>query len=301
MNRPAALRRAPWQAPAQLQRRLPPPEHPWGRRLPPIWGRPLREGPHPLPPRGASKPRARPPPGSAFGFPPDPLGRCPPLRSAFWEARSSGARAGGLPPGVRRGQSVLTAAHQSLPLSTKQGAAVCSRELGERSWTAQPWQLPGLNCPLEWKAAWLGPCRPALCSGVDLLCDFWMSHWRLWASPSPSGELRIETGLPLLTVGKVKSARNPPRTRGRGGGGWGTRPQVQGVLPAVGTGAAQRKPGSRPPHPPAPKLSLLGLVREARAAGGWLTSPLGARSPLTGSPTRTPLTEVLVGVEGTWK
>lgn len=266
VNRPAALRRAPWQAPAQLQRRLPPPEHPWGRRLPPIWGRPLREGPHPLPPRGASKPRARPPPGSALGFPPDPLGRCPPLRSAFWEARSSGARAGGLPPGVRRGQSVLTAAHQPLPLSTKQGAAVCSRELRERPWTAQPWQLPGLSCPLEWKAAWLGPGRPALCSGVDLLCDFWMSHWRLWASPSPSGELRIETGLPLLTVGKVKSARNPPRTRGRGGH------EASGSGRAAGRGnwSCSEKARQPPSSPTCPQTQPSGFSSRSQGCGGMV-------------------------------
>lgn len=69
------------------------------------------------------------------------------------------------------------AAHQLLPHSTGQGATLSSRELPQSGPGLPTLGSPlSLNCPWEWKSAWLGPGRPVLCSGVDLLCDFGMSH-----------------------------------------------------------------------------------------------------------------------------
>lgn len=151
----------PWQAPAQLERSLPPPEHPgaggggvgeWGWQLPPSWGQPLRWGPHPLPPQGASQTEGW-ASGVSFGLSAQQIGEMPAFlcgflgsSSLFMEAEVLGCRG----PSSRCQQMPAggMAAPQPLPTSPEQGTPVYSGELPEQPWTACPW---------EWKAAWLGP------------------------------------------------------------------------------------------------------------------------------------------------
>lgn len=81
----------PWQARAQLERGLPPPERPRGLAASTHLGSASPLGtPSPASRggRGFSKPRAE-PLGSALGFLPNRLGKCLPLSSAFWEAHAS--------------------------------------------------------------------------------------------------------------------------------------------------------------------------------------------------------------------
>lgn len=98
VNLPAASSAAPRQAPAQLERGLPPPEHAWG----------LAASTH----LGVSSPRGTPSPafpggfqtrelglggvGSTLGFCAQQVGKCLPLHSALWDAHSFSARPGAL-------------------------------------------------------------------------------------------------------------------------------------------------------------------------------------------------------------
>lgn len=142
-----------------------------------------------MPPQGASKPGTG-LPGSALGVLPTRLETCLSLHSASWEAHFSSAKLvlEVLSPGVSRCQRVPT---RHCPPPPSQGLSFIPGSC---------WHGPGphtlgsarrLNCPEEWKAARLWRGGPALSSGVDLLCDFWMSHLAslgFAVSPWESGE-----------------------------------------------------------------------------------------------------------------
>lgn len=131
--------------------------------------------------------------------------------------RGSG-RAGGfeaLPPGVRRCQSVPPAAHQPLPAPTEQGPPFVPGSSHSSPGLCTLGSRVVSELPFRRKAAWLEPGRPAFCSGVDLLCDFWISHVvslnftiSLWGS----GE--NQNWPPCAGVGKVAHARNQNRLPG---------------------------------------------------------------------------------------
>lgn len=125
--------------------------------------------------------------GQLWALCPPPWGSAGlPTRLSFWEVRFS--------PGLSRCQGARPQAGDH-PLFQGRPRA---------SWTACPWQAQQhLNCPWGWKAAGLGPGKPALCSGVDLLCDFWMSHLASLGFISSSWEVgRIESGLRMLVWGR---------------------------------------------------------------------------------------------------
>lgn len=88
------------------------------------------------------------PPNPRAGLPGSALSFLPTRHSAFWEAHFSSTKLvlEILSPGVSRCPSVSppAAAHPS----TKQGAALYSRELPGRPWTATPWQRPVSELPL---------------------------------------------------------------------------------------------------------------------------------------------------------
>lgn len=205
VNRPAALLRRPPGGHQPSWTGLPPPEHPGGLAASTHLGsaspRGTGPGPPPRPPGGL---QTRGLPGAASGFLPTTLGKCLASHSALWEARfSSEANAGGPAPRLKQMPKCPTShspAHQA-------GGHPGSRDLPERSWTswtAHPWQPPRyLTCPWEWRAAGLEPGRPALGSGVDLLCDFRMSHLASLGSISSSWEVgRIESGLRMRVCGR---------------------------------------------------------------------------------------------------
>lgn len=163
---PPGRQRPSWSAASLL------PSLPGGRQLPPSWGQPLRWGPHPLPPQGASRTEGW-ASGVSFGLSAQQIGEVPAFvrgflgsSCLFMEAEVLGAQA--LPLGVSRRQRVGSLPPQPVPTSTEQETA-CVPGSSQNS--------PGLHalggarcpsCPWDWKAAWPGPAGQH--GALELIC-----------------------------------------------------------------------------------------------------------------------------------
>lgn len=122
---------------------------------------------------------------------------------------------GALPPGVSRCQRVPPAARLHQAGDHRLFQAAPRTALARTPLAAQVSELP-----LGMIGSLAGAGRPALCSGVDLLCDFWMSHLASLGitvfPPTPPGKWEESKLASLCRCGKVKSARKPHQAPGAG-------------------------------------------------------------------------------------
>ena len=128
-------------------------------------------------------------------------------------SRSAGVL-GALPPGVSRCQRVPPAARLHQAGDHRLFQAAPRTALARTPLAAQVSELP-----LGMAGSLAGAGRPALRSGVDLLCDFWMSHLAslgitVFPPTSPREVGRIKTGLPVPLWEGQKCTKASP-------GSWG--------------------------------------------------------------------------------
>lgn len=214
VNRPAARPPPPppWRAPAQLEpaallRSIPGAGsfHPSG--VSPSKGDRSCASPGGLPSQGR-------PSGAAVGFLPTTLGKCRPAHSALSPGSSLLFRSQCWRPCLWV-EADAKVPHQPRPRPSSRGSPLLPG-LSQGVLDRIPLAGPGASeLPLGMEAARLGPGRPALCSGVDLLCDFRMSHLASLGFISSSWEVgRIESGLRMLVWGGHKCKKPSPGWEG---------------------------------------------------------------------------------------